>query len=252
MLIKTSDLKLIKRLIKKLYIPEKNSHKGKNGKVLIIGGSSLFHAASIWSAETASHIADIVHYSSTIENNEIMLSLKKNFLNGIVIPKEELIHYISEDDCILVGPGMIRGEKKTVPNNLDFKKLILIKEEGDYTRSLTKYLIDNYPEKKFIFDAGAIQMMDPHWLLKLKTKPILTPHLIEFDNLFGVKLTNNSKNKENTVLRIAKKYNCIILLKAINDIISDGKLVYTVKGGNAGLAKGGSGDVLAGLSCAFY
>jgi NAD(P)H-hydrate epimerase len=54
------------------------------------------------------------------------------------------------------------------------------------------------------------------------------------------------------VLRIAKKYNCVILLKSVDDIISDGKRAYTIKGGNAGLAKGGSGDVLAGLSCSFY
>jgi len=47
---------------------------------------------------------------------------------------------------------------------------------------------------------------------------------------------------------MAKKYKIIILLKAIIDIISDGNEVYLVEGGNAGLTKGGTGDILAGLT----
>ena len=91
MLIKTSDLNSTVLNIKKLYIPDKNSHKGKNGKVLIIGGSKLFHAASIWAAESASHIVDIVHYSSTLENNEVMVSLKKKFIKKRKLKKILLI-----------------------------------------------------------------------------------------------------------------------------------------------------------------
>jgi len=37
--------------LKKLYVPALNSHKGENGKLLIIGGSVLFHAASLWSLQ---------------------------------------------------------------------------------------------------------------------------------------------------------------------------------------------------------
>ena len=85
-----------------------NSHKGQNGRVLIIGGSSLFHSSSIWAAEIASYFVDIVHYSSTKENNEIFLSLKKKFRNGIVVEQKDLDEYVKEDDAILVGPGMLR------------------------------------------------------------------------------------------------------------------------------------------------
>ena len=113
MLIKTFDIKTIKPLMQKLFIPKSNSHKGQNGKVLIIGGSSLFHSASIWAAEIASHFVDIVHYSSTKENNEIFLSLKKKFHNGIIVSQKELEHYVKEDDAILLGPGMLRKN----PNN---------------------------------------------------------------------------------------------------------------------------------------
>ncbi|MEK6952481.1 MAG: hypothetical protein AABX29_05690, partial [Nanoarchaeota archaeon] len=63
MLISTKDKNAILDIAKKFKLPKKDVHKGDNGKVLIIGGSSLFHSASIWAAEMASHIVDMVHYS---------------------------------------------------------------------------------------------------------------------------------------------------------------------------------------------
>lgn len=237
MVIKTSDTQEVKKIFKDFRLPDTVSHKGQNGKVLIIGGSSLFHAASIWAAEVASHFVDIVHYSSTKENNEIISSLKKKFLNGIVIPHSELDHYIREDDAILLGPGMVRGES----------------EEGQYTYSLTKRLIEEHPDKKFVFDAGSLQMMDPQWLKKLKTSPIITPHQIEFKQLFGVDLLDMTVEKKAQLAEeTARKFRVIILLKAVSDIISDGDTTYVVEGGNAGLTKGGTGDILGGLCVSFF
>ena len=237
MLIKTTDTESIKELLIQLYIPSNNSHKGQNGRVLIIGGSSLFHSASIWAAEIASHFVDIVHYSSTIENNEIFLSLKKKFHNGIVVAKNDLEFYINEDDAILIGPGMSREQN----------------DEGKYTYSLTKSIIEKFSNKRFVFDAGSLQMMKPDWLLNLKQSPILTPHQIEFERLFKIEIINQSfEEKIKSVEKVAKQYRCIILLKAIDDIISDGVNTYVIKGGNAGLTKGGTGDILAGLTVAFY
>ena len=232
MLIKTSDTRSVKSIFNQLKLPQPNSHKGQNGRVLIIGGSSLFHSASLWAAEVASHFCDMVHYSSTEENQEIFLSLKKKFHNGIIVPQEKLMDYVKEDDVILVGSGMMREGV-----------------EAKYTFDLTKSLIKNFPEKQFVFDAGALQVMEPDWLLKLKTSAIITPHQKEFEKLFNVSIHQISvEEKIKLVQAMAKKYKIIILLKAIIDIISDGNEVYLVEGGNAGLTKGGTGDILAGLT----
>lgn len=232
MLISTNDKNAILKIVKDFNLPKKDAHKGDNGKVLIIGGSSLFHSASIWAAEMASHIVDMVHYSSTIENNKILTSIKSKFINGIVIERKNIFKYVEEDDSILVGPGMMRV---------------------NYTRQIVKSLINRFPQKRYVFDAGALQMMDKNWLFKLKVKPILTPHSIEFERLFGISIKNQPVlEKEKLVKETAKKYNCIILFKSVKDIISDGNKVYIIEGGNAGLAKGGSGDILASLACSFY
>jgi NAD(P)H-hydrate epimerase len=76
-----------------------------NGKVLIIGGSTLFHSASLWAAEIASYFVDMVHYSSTVENNEIFLKLKTIFRSGIIVHRKDLLHYVQEDDAILFRAG---------------------------------------------------------------------------------------------------------------------------------------------------
>jgi NAD(P)H-hydrate repair Nnr-like enzyme with NAD(P)H-hydrate dehydratase domain len=258
-LIKTNDVKTVRDFFKKFNLPKENSHKGQNGKVLIIGGSSLFHAASLWAAEVASHFVDIVHYCSTKENQKIFLNLKTKFRNGIIVSKKDLIDYVKEDDAILVGPGMIRKEKSNIKNQISKihfkhqKDLIDIKDEGLYTYFLPKFLIENFSQKKFVFDAGALQMMDKEWLLKLKTQAILTPHQKEFERLFGEKIFDlDFEKKVEIVKKYAKKYKVIILLKAIKDIVSDGEKTYVVEGGNQGLTKGGSGDILAGLVVSFY
>src|SRR3989344_7809118 len=79
--------------LKKLYIPPSDSHKGQNGKLMIIGGSKLFHAASLWSLGIASKILDMVYYSSIDENNKIVNDAKSEFRNGIVVRRDNLNSY---------------------------------------------------------------------------------------------------------------------------------------------------------------
>lgn len=255
MIIKTSDSNSVKPFVNKLVLPKSNSHKGQNGRVLIIGGSSLFHAASIWAAEVASHFVDIVHYCSTYENEKIFINLKTKFRNGIIIRRENLLEYIEEDDAILIGSGMIRGQisQKLKVKSQKLTEILKIENEADYAYCLTKFLIENFPHKRFVFDAGALQMMEKEWLTILKQPAIITPHQKEFENLFNESIHHKSiEEKVKIVEATAKKYKTVILLKAVVDIISDGRKTYVIEGGNAGLTKGGTGDVLAGLTTAFY
>jgi len=254
MIIKTSDTQKIRPFLDKLYIPPKNSHKGQNGKVLIIGGSTLFHSSPIWAAEMASHFVDMVHFSSTEENNEIILSLKKDFQNGMVVHQKNIPEYVLEDDAILIGPGMLRNEIQNSKFKIqNFDEIIQIQDEAEFAKAISYFLITKYPHKRFIIDAGALQMIDKEWLRLLDQPAIITPHQLEFERLFGFSIADFTiEERELRVKKIAKEYQCIILLKTINDIISDGDTVFRVVGGNQGLTKGGTGDVLSGLVVALY
>jgi NAD(P)H-hydrate epimerase len=229
--ISTNDIDSISPYLKAIKQPDSLSHKGQNGKVLIVGGSSLFHAAVLWSAEAAAHIVDMVHVASTDENNEIIKQIKVKWYGGMVVPQKDIVHYAEEDNVILVGNGMMR-----------------VGGEGEYTKKVVKDLISHFPDKQFVFDAGALQMMDPGWLKELHKQAVITPHQKEFQTLFGTDLHElTPEDIEVLVAQKAKEYNCIILLKAIDDIVSNGAQTVRIAGGNAGLTKGGTGDILAGL-----
>jgi len=238
----------IESLKKRIYIPESDSHKGENGKLLVIGGSELFHAASLWAAEVGSRIVDMVYYSSVEENNEMFGKLKRIFRDGIVVKREDLDDYVGEADCVLMGPGMVRGEKKEEVRAGGLVEIGSIENEGRATRELTGYLVKKYKDKKWVLDAGSLQMMDVDWLMEMK-KVLITPHEGEFCSLFGVekKEIEKMKDRVKVVEKMAREYGCVVLLKGEVDVICDGKERIVVKGGNAGMTKGGTGDVLAGL-----
>ena len=241
--------------LQNLCLPQSDSHKGQNGKLLVIGGSQAFHAASIWAAAAASKIVDMVHYSSTQENAKVFLHLKSHFLDGIVIRQNQLLSYVEEDDCILIGPGMERGavSPKTRDKEFSFEEICALNDEADYTYALIRFLMHTYPEKKFVCDAAALHMMDLQWLRGLKKQPILTPHCREFEALFAASICDAPlEEKKLRVMDAAKKSNAVILFKQVVDIIADGNICSVVTGGNAGLTKGGSGDVLAGITAALY
>lgn len=242
--------------IKNLYIPPASSHKGQNGRLLIIGGSHLFHAASIWALTVASRIVDLVHYASVPENAQIVLEAKKEFRNGIVIARKDIESYIQEDDCILIGPGMVRTqeEKFSIPNVpfTNMKQIEEIEDEGIQTAVLTNYLLKKYPHKQWVIDAGALQMMD---IALIPPHAILTPHQGEFEGLWNKFIVINKQQStlheqmpiEEKVKVFAKTFQCIVLYKGPIDIVCTADACWKISGGNAGMTKGGTGDVLAGL-----
>lgn len=219
-------------ILKKLYKPANDSHKGQNGKLMIIGGSHLFHAASLWSLEVASRIVDMVFYSSVPENNALVEKAKEEFRNGIIVPRGRIDDYIAEADCVLIGPGLPRKEGKEVGD--------------DDTQELTTRLLKKYPDKKWVVDGGSLQVIAPE---EIPANVILTPHKGEFLKLFESRIKNHELWQEN-VSAMAKKFNCIIVLKGPTDIVCSPTECMEIKGGNAGMTKGGTGDVLAGLVAA--
>lgn len=238
-------------LLKRLYIPDSGSHKGQNGKVLLIAGSELFHAASLWPLTVMSRMCDMVFYASVPENNTLVERAKEEFRNGIVVPRSDLDKYIEEADAILIGPGLMRKEpvSSILYSVSSIEEINKLEDEGLQTYHLTKYILEHFPHKKFVIDGGALQMMEPEWLQKLKQTPILTPNPKEFEMLFNTKY-----NIQDTkyLSEMAKKYNCVIILKGEVDIVASPDQVVSIPGGNAGMTKGGTGDVLAGLVTALY
>ncbi len=203
--------------VKVLHKPSQGSHKGENGKLLIIGGSEKYHGAPLLAAKMASKVVDLVYFASVPENNELVKKTKSELAEFVVLKKSEIESKVQEFEAVLIGPG-IDNE-----NSL-----------GDFVNVLLK----KYPDKKYILDADAFKYLDKKLLTK---NVILTPHKKEFEVLFDVKPT-----KEN-VYKAAREYGCIIVLKGVEDYIASPNEIKINQTGNAGMTKGGTGDVLAGL-----
>lgn len=223
-----------------LNIPQDDKYKGQNGKLLIIGGSDLFHGASLWSAQIAAHIVDMVFYAGTEKNN---LMAKNVFHDGIVIERSKMSDYLNEAEVILLGPGMMRGErrKNKLSELLMQEKSLSENEWQNDTYLIVNYLLANYPKKKFVLDAGALQMLEIEYL---QTQHILTPHQGELKLLRDLLINDDASMKFERTTVVSKNI--------IDEVWQKGELKNEIRGGNAGLTKGGSGDALAGLIAALY
>lgn len=211
----------------RLFKPEGES---KNGMVTIIGGSELFHGAPLLSLTTASRIVDIVFFSSPEPSvGEVAAKLKSGLSSFIWVPWRDVGEYIEKSDAILIGPGLMRYRKKDSDSNAASRE----------TRRITKNLLTRYPHKKWVIDAGSLQVMKKEWIPQ---GAILTPNKKEYLKLFG----------EITPEEASRNYKCTIILKGVVDTVCSQGACIRVEGGNAGMAKGGTGDTLAGLAVSLF
>lgn len=200
--------------------PKKGSHKGQNGVVLIIGGSKTYHGAPVLAARAACRFCDLVYFASTEENSALVRKMKLGTANVICVPKSKFGFALGHASCVLVGNGMDVNAK---------------------TRAVVGRVLKS--GKRCVIDAAALRVLP---LRLLHKDVILTPHAREFEAGFGI-----AANGENAAA-MSKKYGCAILLKGVRDTVAWGGKVVRVLGGNAGMTKGGTGDVLAGLAAALF
>ena len=120
------------------------------------------------------------------------------------------------------------------------------------TVRLVRKIISSSPVP-LIIDADALNALSGHLdlLLKTKTPKILTPHLGELARLIKTDKKVIEKNPEEICQKMAKQFNCVILLKGPHTIVASPDKIYINKTGNAGMATAGSGDVLTGMIASF-
>lgn len=221
--------------IKKLFKPHTNSSGEDNGQVTIIGGSHLFHGAPLLPLKVASRIVDMVFFASPDPSvGKVAENLKSKLLSFIWIPWDEVGDYIEKSDAMLIGPGFLRFRSEKIPHG---ERHHICDEACQITKKITHDLLEKFPSKNWVIDAGSLQTMEPEWI---PPNAILTPNKKEFNLLFG----------DLDPRQAAKKYNCIIVLKGPTTFVYSKEEIIEVNGGNPGLTKGGTGDVQAGLTVA--
>lgn len=224
-----------------LWRPEATMTKFDGGQVVIVGGSSLFHGAPVLALKAASRLVDMVYFASGEENRDIAEKIKTSLSAFIWIPRDELDEYIKKSDVVLIGPGLMRYVSEKGGHNGQ-----VCDGEGRETKALTERLVSEFPLKKWALDGGSLQVMDDG-LIPLGA--VVTPNTKEYEMLFRERI--NWRDFDGVVEKVerqAVKHGCVIALKGVVSVVSDGKSTYLVEGGSPGLSKGGTGDVVAGLT----
>jgi len=221
--------------LKKLFRPTSESSGEDNGQVTIIGGSSLFHGAPLLALKVASRIVDMVFFASPEPSvGRVAEQLKSKLSSFIWVPWEEVEDYIAKSDAVLIGPGFMRFRSEKVPRS---QRSGGYDETAKVSRDITERLLKKFSKKRWVIDAGSLQVMDADWIPK---GAILTPNKKEFELLFG----------KMDAQAAAKRRGCIIVQKGPTTLVCEEDKCAEISNGNAGLTKGGTGDVMAGLAVA--
>lgn len=230
----------------------KDSHKGGNGKVLIVGGSKDYYGAPAISAKAAIATGVDLTYIYTPKNAALAI---KSFSEDFIVNEakgdylsledvDDILEIASKVDAVLLGPGSSQMEETSKLFNVLAMKI----------------------DKPLVLDADALKLVDLS-LVSKKEDLIITPHLSEFKSFFKniskddmarfekfVKLENQENldfrkvnDKIDAIHNITNNINGSVILKGKYDFIFNGNRLKINRTGNPGMTVGGTGDALAGI-----
>lgn len=211
---------------KDIKLPERNpeSHKGQNGRVLVIGGSKDYAGCLALAGLAA--LRSGADWATVAAPEKVGWAV--NALSADLVVKK----YRGDDFCAARAKDILKFEK-------GFDAVLIGNGIGMHAKTFVKKYV-NETEKPLVVDADGIKAIS----LKEVNNAILTPHKGELKILLknsGIKEKDLQKNLRNNVM---------IIKGPIDKIMSKNKIIYN-KTGNAGMTKAGTGDVLAGLCVGF-
>tara|TARA_Y100000310_G_scaffold330673_1_gene402726 strand:- start:1352 stop:2110 length:759 start_codon:yes stop_codon:yes gene_type:complete len=201
----------------------KTSHKGQNGKVLIIGGSKEYVGALALAGLACLRVG--ADYVLICAPQKVAWAI--NCLTPDLITKKFKGHYFT-----------LSQAKEITKLAKDYDVILIGNGIGTKSDSFVKQICKI--KKPKVIDADAIKACN----LKKVENSILTPHQIEFEKL----LKNSKLTKQSLIKHLQSN---VILLKGHVDKIYSKKKVKENHTGNPGMTKAGTGDVLAGLAAGF-
>ncbi len=221
------------------------SHKGDNGRVLIVGGGPFFGAPTLSALAALRAGADWVTIAAPQSVSSIISSLSPNLIvqplsADVLVEKDVSVvaDLIEKRDVVVIGMGLGAAEE---------------------TKRAARLIIEDDASKKVVVDAdGFYGLQLP--IQKDGKQVIVTPHAGEFSKMqieteegsVHVPPEGMLAERMEFVKDFSGLNNVVTLMKGPTDIISNGTRVKINKTGNAGMTVGGTGDVLAGIVGAFF
>lgn len=224
-----------------LKVYDKSAHKGTFGTALLICGSYGMCGAGILSARAAvtsgagivkSVVCDKNYAAFTQSVPEAVTIPVETSIGGApILYDKTVLSAISGADSLLVGCGLGRNDEAAAA----------VKRTLRFT---------NIPT---VIDADGINAVagDISILRNIKAPLILTPHPGEMARLLNTTVEDVETHRVSYAKKFACDFHCVLVLKGANTIVAapNGEVYFNITG-NYGMAKGGSGDILSGITVA--
>lgn len=218
--------------LKDIAIPkrQKDAHKGLHGSVAIIGGADGRVGAALLAGRAALLLGAGRTYACFLAKDAPSVDILHP---EIMMRSMHDLDHLKSLDCAVIGPGL--GMLNTAKDAL-----------GNWLKK----------EIPLVLDADALNLIsaDPSLAKLLKERSatsVMTPHAGEAARLLNVTADQIQKNRESSALQLAQDFRCTVVLKGAGTLISQNNQLLLNTTGNAALASGGTGDVLAGMIGSF-
>jgi len=238
------ELELVENVLAKEWFPrrEPDVHKGNCGKIAVVGGSvGLTGAVALCSMAAMRTGAGLVIAAVPESLNDI-LEVKMTESMTLPVPettertlsikaKDEILRLVESYDVLALGPGLSRNSESA---------------------ALARAIVPSVT-KPCVLDADGLNaFVDQRGLLaKCGTRLVITPHVVEMSRLSGEESDSVARDRVAAAKRFAVELGIVVLLKGAPTVIAQPEgITYVNPTGNAGLASGGSGDVLTGIIAA--
>ncbi len=219
-----------------------DSHKGDFGRVLIVAGSrGMSGAACLAGAAALRGGAGLVRVATPETIYPVVAAYEPSYLTfplsedhegrltAAALP--ELQNLVKANDVLAIGPGL--GQSPEISHTV---------------KNLLATL-----QKPAIIDADGINALGgrSEHIDALGPRAILTPHPGEFARLLGTDINTVQSHRLEVAVEFSHRHHNVTVLKGSGTVVTDGERVFVNRTGNAGMATGGSGDVLTGLIASF-
>jgi len=258
-----------------------SSHKGDNGRVLIVGGGPFFGAPTLAALAALRAGADWVTIAAPQSVSAIIASFSPNLIvhplsSEIMVEKDVpvVLNLITQHDVVVLGMGLGAAEETKGATRLIIEdkasKKVVVDADGFYglhlpIQTLRKFDQQTKPLQGLRGQRGGAPLFRKSLIKNAAHASqedklvIVTPHAGEFSKMDideGGRITvppeERMEERIDFVSDFSRLNNVVTLLKGPTDIIADGTRVKLNRTGNAGMTVGGTGDVLAGITGAFF
>ena len=210
--------------LQRLPARPRTAHKGACGRLLVVGGERGYGGAALLAAQSGLRGgAGMVSLATREEHVAAALARCPELMVRGLLSSGQLLALLPGHDVLVVGPGL---------------------GQGAWGRSLLTAAAQF--EGAQVWDADALNLLAAG-RVQIRAGAVLTPHPGEAARLLGCSLAEVQDDRPAAALRLAQRYQAVVVLKGAGSLVTDGHTLCLCEHGHPAMAGPGLGDVLAGL-----